>query len=86
MCYKYLWDNLITDKFPYKQFLNFFSLNPNHILCEDIRENTAKSGFPAQVYYMCCGAYIERLEVHENAFTLDFRFGGLCYKLFSNDF
>ncbi|WOG87573.1 hypothetical protein DCAR_0206802 [Daucus carota subsp. sativus] len=48
MCYKYLWDNLITNKFPYKQFLNFFSLNPNHILCEDIRENTAKSGFPAQ--------------------------------------
>ncbi|KAK1357383.1 Exonuclease V, chloroplastic [Heracleum sosnowskyi] len=48
MCYKYLWDNLITDRFPYKQFLNFFSLNPNHILCEDIRENTAKSGFPAQ--------------------------------------
>ncbi|KAL8089813.1 hypothetical protein AgCh_039327 [Apium graveolens] len=48
MCYKYLWDNLITDEFPYKQFLNYFSLNPNHILCEDIRENTAKSGFPAQ--------------------------------------
>ncbi|CAK9143215.1 unnamed protein product [Ilex paraguariensis] len=48
MCYKHLWDNLAADKFPSRQFLEFFSLNPYNILSEEIRENTAKSGFPAE--------------------------------------
>ncbi|KAM7522309.1 hypothetical protein LguiA_012211 [Lonicera macranthoides] len=48
MCYKYLWDSLVADKFPSRNFFNFFSLNPHYILSEDIRANTAKSGFPAE--------------------------------------
>ncbi|XP_052186649.1 exonuclease V, chloroplastic [Diospyros lotus] len=48
MCYKYLWDNLAADKFPSRQFFDFFALNPHWILSEDIRENTARSGFPAE--------------------------------------
>ena len=49
MCYKYLWDNLVADSFSSKQFFDFFSLNPSHILSKEIGENTAKSGFPVEV-------------------------------------
>ncbi|KAE8731589.1 putative nutrient reservoir [Hibiscus syriacus] len=38
MCYKYLWDTLVADSFPSEQFFDFFSLNRNYILSEDIRE------------------------------------------------
>ncbi|KAI3450522.1 hypothetical protein Pfo_007187 [Paulownia fortunei] len=48
MCYKYMWDSLVADKFPAQNFFDFFSLNPNHILSPEIRENTAKSGFPSE--------------------------------------
>ncbi|KAM3398710.1 exonuclease V, chloroplastic isoform X1 [Capsicum galapagoense] len=48
MCYKHLWDSLVDDDFPSRQFFEFFSLNPNRILCAEIRENTAKCGFPAE--------------------------------------
>ncbi|KAL4332927.1 hypothetical protein GQ457_07G036110 [Hibiscus cannabinus] len=48
MCYKYLWDTLVADSFPTGQFFDFFSLNRNYILSEDIRERTANSGFPAK--------------------------------------
>nr|XP_023927568.1 exonuclease V, chloroplastic-like [Quercus suber] len=48
MCYKYLWDNLVADSFPSKQFFDFFSLDPYYILSKEIRENTAKSGFPVK--------------------------------------
>ncbi|XP_050292621.1 exonuclease V, chloroplastic-like isoform X2 [Quercus robur] len=48
MCYKYLWDNLVADSFPSKQFFDFFSLDPYYTLCKEIRENTAKSGFPVE--------------------------------------
>ncbi|KAG2673766.1 hypothetical protein I3760_13G105800 [Carya illinoinensis] len=50
MCYKYLWDNLVTDEFPSNRLFNFFSLNPYSILSEEIRENAAKSGFPAKIF------------------------------------
>ncbi|KAG6619846.1 hypothetical protein I3842_13G106400 [Carya illinoinensis] len=49
MCYKYLWDNLVTDEIPSSRFFNFFSLNRYSILSEEIRENAAKSGFPAKI-------------------------------------
>lgn len=49
MCYKYMWDDLVADKFPSKKFFDFFSLNPHHILSDEIREMTANSGFPAEV-------------------------------------
>ncbi|KAJ7980962.1 Exonuclease V chloroplastic [Quillaja saponaria] len=47
MCYKYLWDNLVADKFPSAQFFDFFALNPYYILSEELRETTADAGFPA---------------------------------------
>lgn len=49
MCYKYLWDNLVADSFPSKQFFDFFTLDPYYILSKEIRENTAKSGFSVKV-------------------------------------
>lgn len=48
MCYKYMWDTLVADKFPSQKFFDFFSLNPNHILSPEIRDNAAKSGFPSE--------------------------------------
>ncbi|CAN4119043.1 unnamed protein product [Withania somnifera] len=48
MCYKHLWDSSVADDFPSRQFFEFFSLNPNHILSAEIRENTAKCGFSAE--------------------------------------
>ncbi|XP_070018688.1 exonuclease V, chloroplastic-like isoform X1 [Nicotiana tabacum] len=48
MCYKHLWDSLVADEFPSRQFFDFFSLNPYQILSAEIRENTAKCGFPAE--------------------------------------
>ncbi|XP_055834998.1 exonuclease V, chloroplastic [Solanum dulcamara] len=48
MCYKHLWDSLVADDFPSRQFFEFFSLNPNHILSAQIREHTAKCGFAAE--------------------------------------
>lgn len=49
MCYKNLWDTLVADSFPSRKFFDRFSLNPNYILSEDIREKTANSGFAAKV-------------------------------------
>ncbi|GLU19028.1 hypothetical protein SLE2022_352980 [Rubroshorea leprosula] len=48
MCYKYLWDTLVVDGFFAEQFFNFFSLNQYNLLSKEIREETAKSGFPAK--------------------------------------
>ncbi|KAG8387721.1 hypothetical protein BUALT_Bualt02G0050900 [Buddleja alternifolia] len=48
MCYKHMWDSLVADKFPSQKFFDFFSLNPNHVLSQEIRENTAKSGFSSE--------------------------------------
>ncbi|XVE59774.1 hypothetical protein DITRI_Ditri05aG0074100 [Diplodiscus trichospermus] len=48
MLYKNLWDTLVADSFPSRPFFNLFSLNPNYILSEEIREKTANSGFPAK--------------------------------------
>ncbi|XVF04966.1 hypothetical protein REPUB_Repub05bG0129500 [Reevesia pubescens] len=58
MCYKYLWDTLVADSFPSRQFFNFFSLNPNYILSEDIREKTANLGFPAKTLDDIVGYYM----------------------------
>ncbi|XP_051113623.1 exonuclease V, chloroplastic-like [Andrographis paniculata] len=48
MCYKYMWDSLVTNKFPSQKFFDFFSLNPNKILSQKIRENAAGSGFASE--------------------------------------
>lgn len=49
MCYKYLWDNLVTDNFPSNIFFTYFGLNPQRDLCEDIKVTSADSGFSASV-------------------------------------
>lgn len=49
MCYKYLWDNLIANPFPTQQFLRLFSLNPNYLLSQEIRELAIQAGAPVQV-------------------------------------
>ncbi|VFQ76127.1 unnamed protein product, partial [Cuscuta campestris] len=48
MCYKHIWDNLVADEFPFAKFFDFFSLNPNCILSQEIRANTTRSGFSAE--------------------------------------
>lgn len=48
MCYKYLWDNLVANEFPCRQFLDFFSLNPHSNLSEEIVAHSCKSGFAAE--------------------------------------
>ncbi|XWS28434.1 hypothetical protein CRYUN_Cryun25bG0068600 [Craigia yunnanensis] len=57
MCYKNLWDTLVADSFPSRQFFNLFSLDPNYILSENIREKTANSGFPAKTLDDIVGYY-----------------------------
>lgn len=49
MCYKYMWDTLVVNSFPYRQFYDCFALDPHSILSEEIRENLANSGVPAKV-------------------------------------
>ncbi|CAA3009604.1 exonuclease V, chloroplastic [Olea europaea subsp. europaea] len=49
MCYKYLWDSLVDDKFPLEFFFDFFSLKPNYMLSSEIIENMAKSGIASEV-------------------------------------
>lgn len=49
MCYKSLWDSLAATSFSSRQFYDSLSLNPHYMLSEEIRENTANSGFPAKV-------------------------------------
>ncbi|KAJ0020825.1 hypothetical protein Pint_32222 [Pistacia integerrima] len=48
MCYKYMWDNLAAGAFPSRQFFDYFSLNPEYVLSEEIRESTADEGYPAK--------------------------------------
>lgn len=49
MYYKYLWDNLIFVNFPSEQFYEFFSMDPQRILSDDVKMNASNSGFPAEV-------------------------------------
>ncbi|CAO2814434.1 unnamed protein product [Amaranthus hypochondriacus] len=48
MYYKYLWDNLIFVNFPSEQFYEFFSMDPQRILSDDVKMNASNSGFPAE--------------------------------------
>ncbi|KAL5056038.1 hypothetical protein RYX36_036720 [Vicia faba] len=47
MCYKYMWDNLVADNFPSRKFFTYFGLNPQSILCEDLKVLSGDSGFSA---------------------------------------
>ncbi|OVA09908.1 Exonuclease V [Macleaya cordata] len=49
MCYKYLWDTMVTDDFPINDFFNYFGLNPQYILSKKIQEHAANLGFNAKM-------------------------------------
>ncbi|KAM6594032.1 hypothetical protein CsatA_001735 [Cannabis sativa] len=49
MCYKRMWDSLVSDNFPTKKFFDFYNLNPYNNLSEEIVDRTRNVGFPAQV-------------------------------------
>lgn len=48
MCYKYLWDTLVAGNFPSEEFFEFFSLDSQHILSDEIKRSTIESGLPAE--------------------------------------
>ncbi|KAL6624321.1 hypothetical protein ACP70R_031642 [Stipagrostis hirtigluma subsp. patula] len=50
MCYKYLWDNLITNKFPSENFFSYFDLNPNYLLSDDVKQYINSLGFHAKTF------------------------------------
>lgn len=52
MCYKYLWDTLITEKFPAENFFSYFHLDPNYLLSDDVRGYINSLGFDAKVIYL----------------------------------
>lgn len=47
MCYKYLWDNLVSEKFPSDQFFEYFSLDSRCILSDEIKRLMVDSDFSA---------------------------------------
>lgn len=49
MCYKYLWDNLVSEKFPSDQFFEYFSLDSRCILSDEIKRLMVDSDFSAAV-------------------------------------
>ncbi|KAL8211517.1 hypothetical protein R6Q57_005954 [Mikania cordata] len=57
MCYKYLWDNLLSHPFPVQQFLRSFSLNPDYMLSQEIREIAIQAGAPVQTLNDVLGKY-----------------------------
>ncbi|KAK3140859.1 hypothetical protein QOZ80_5AG0406810 [Eleusine coracana subsp. coracana] len=50
MCYKYLWDNLITEKFPVENFFSYFDLDPNYLLSDDVKWYISSLGFNAKTF------------------------------------
>ncbi|PIA38638.1 hypothetical protein AQUCO_02700099v1 [Aquilegia coerulea] len=50
MCYKYMWDNIVTSNFPASRFYTFYGLNSHYILSQEVQDLAAASGFPANVY------------------------------------
>ncbi|KAG2624328.1 exonuclease V, chloroplastic-like [Panicum virgatum] len=50
MCYKYLWDSLIAEKFPAENFFSYFDLDPNYLLSDDIKQYISSLGFDAKTF------------------------------------
>ncbi|KAF3791399.1 Exonuclease V [Nymphaea thermarum] len=44
MCYKYLWDYIVSNDFPIGFFFKFFELRPHHKFSNEIKEQIANSG------------------------------------------
>lgn len=49
MLYKMLWDTVVKEKFATKRFFDYFSLDRHYVLSQDVRDNIASAGIPAQV-------------------------------------
>ncbi|CAL4910557.1 unnamed protein product [Urochloa decumbens] len=50
MCYKYLWDNLIAEKFPAENFFSYFDLDPSYLLSDDVKRYISSLGFNAKTF------------------------------------
>lgn len=48
MLYKLLWDTVVKEEFPSTRFFNYFALNRHEVLSQDVRDNIADAGIPAQ--------------------------------------
>uniref|UniRef100_A0A0E0KXZ6 Exonuclease V, chloroplastic n=1 Tax=Oryza punctata TaxID=4537 RepID=A0A0E0KXZ6_ORYPU len=48
MCYKYLWDNLISEKFPAENFFSYFDLDSSYLLSDDIKQYIRLLGLNAK--------------------------------------
>lgn len=49
MCYKSLWDNIVTSEFPSSSFFQYFGLHPQRSLSKDIRKHIVDSGIGNKV-------------------------------------
>lgn len=65
MCYKYLWDNLVSEKFPSDQFFEYFSLDSRCILSDEIKRLMVDSDFSAAVRYLPFPFCIVAVSTHE---------------------
>ncbi|KAG2616130.1 exonuclease V, chloroplastic-like isoform X2 [Panicum virgatum] len=50
MCYKYLWDSLIAEKFPAENFFSYFDLDPNYLLSDNVKQYISSLGFNAKTF------------------------------------
>ncbi|CAN8244377.1 unnamed protein product [Cochlearia groenlandica] len=63
MLYKLLWDTVVKEEFPAKRFFDYFSLNRHYLLSQDVRDNIAIAGIPAQTLE-------EIVRYYENTFKM----------------
>ncbi|KAJ1261387.1 hypothetical protein BS78_09G025900 [Paspalum vaginatum] len=50
MCYKHLWDNLITGEFPAENFFSYFDLDPRYKLSDDLTGYMSSLEFNAETF------------------------------------
>ncbi|KAG9454333.1 hypothetical protein H6P81_007237 [Aristolochia fimbriata] len=50
MCYKYMWDNIVTNEFPSTHFFEYFGLDPQCTLSGDVRKCLAESGLKSKTF------------------------------------
>uniref|UniRef100_A0A1J3F171 Exonuclease V, chloroplastic n=1 Tax=Noccaea caerulescens TaxID=107243 RepID=A0A1J3F171_NOCCA len=63
MLYKMLWDTVVKEKFATKRFFDYFSLDRHYVLSQDVRDNIASAGIPAQTLE-------EIVRFYENTFKM----------------
>ncbi|KFK27573.1 hypothetical protein AALP_AA8G401200 [Arabis alpina] len=63
MLYKLLWDTVVKESFPAGRFFDYFSLDRHCVLSQDVRDNIANAGIPAQTLE-------EIVRYYENTFKM----------------